>query len=63
MLIINEKYMEQNITIKNVLDSIEKALLIQEWGNFSQPDRIHLGESENPFLLMPCFKKIIFLQN
>lgn len=60
MLIINEKYMEQNITIEDVLGSIEKALLIQESGNFSQPDRIHLGEDENPFLLMPCFKEDYF---
>lgn len=60
MLIINEKYMEQNITIEDVLSSIEKALLIQESGNFSQPDRIHLGEDENPFLLMPCFKEGYF---
>lgn len=28
MLIINEKYMEQNITIEDVLGSIEKVLLI-----------------------------------
>ena len=60
MLIINEKYMEQNITIEDILNSIEKALLIQESGNFSQPDRIHLGKSENPFLLMPCFKENYF---
>ena len=60
MLIINEKYMEQNITIEDILGSIEKALLIQESGNFSQPDRIHLGEKENPFLLMPCFKEDYF---
>ena len=60
MLIINEKYMEQNITIEDVLSSIEKALLIQESGKFSQPDRIHLGEDENPFLLMPCFKEDYF---
>lgn len=60
MLVINEKYMEQNITIEDVLGSIEKALLIQEYGNFSQPDRIHLGEDENPFLLMPCFKEDYF---
>ncbi len=60
MLIINEKYMEQNITIEDILGSIEKALLIQESGDFSQPDRIHLGEKENPFLLMPCFKEDYF---
>ena len=60
MLIINEKYMEQNITVEDVLGSIEKALLIQESGNFSQPNRIHLGKNENPFLLMPCFKEDYF---
>ena len=55
MLIINEEYMEKNISINTVLKSIEDALLIQESGNFSQPDRIHLGSDKNPFLLMPCF--------
>ena len=60
MLIINEKYMAQNITIEDVLSYIEKALLIQESGKFSQPDHIHLGEDENPFLLMPCFKEDYF---
>ncbi len=51
MLIINEKYMEQNITIEDVLSSIEKALLIQESGKFSQPDRIHLGKDENMLII------------
>lgn len=60
MLIINEKYMEENITIQDILTSIEKALLIQESGNFSQPDRIHLGKKDNSFLLMPCFKDDYF---
>ena len=60
MLIINEKYMEQNISIEDVLGSIEKALLIQESGDFNQPNRIHLGDDENPFLLMPCFKEDYF---
>lgn len=60
MLIINEKYMQENITINNILNSIEEALLIKESGNFVQPDRIHLGEDENPFLLMPCFKENYF---
>lgn len=59
MLIITEEYMRKNINIKDILDSIEKALLIQEKGNFIQPDRIHLGD-ENPFLLMPCFKEDFF---
>lgn len=60
MLIINEKYMEENITIQDILTSIEKALLIQESGNFSQPNRIHLGKKDNSFLLMPCFKDDYF---
>ena len=60
MLIINEKYMEENISIEDVLESIEQALLIQEEGNFNQPNRIHLGNDENPFLLMPCFKENYF---
>lgn len=60
MLIINKKYMEQNITIEDVLGAIEEAFLIQESGDFSQPDRIHLGENNNPFLLMPCFKEDFF---
>lgn len=60
MLIINKKYMEENISIEDVLESIEQALLIQEKGNFNQPNRIHLGNDENPFLLMPCFKENYF---
>ncbi|WP_455538056.1 ornithine cyclodeaminase family protein [Terrisporobacter sp.] len=60
MLVINEKYMKENIYIEDVINSIEQALLIQESGNFYQPDRIHLGEKENPFLLMPCFKEDYF---
>lgn len=60
MLIINKKYMEENISVEDILESIEQALLIQEKGSFNQPNRIHLGSDKNPFLLMPCFKENYF---
>ncbi|MDO4581442.1 MAG: ornithine cyclodeaminase family protein [Bacillota bacterium] len=60
MYIIDEKTMDANISIEEVIDAMEQAFLIQYAGDFEQPDRLQYPHGDDVFLLMPCFSAAAF---
>ncbi len=60
MLYLNASDMEKILSLSEVVDVIEKALLIMAKKQFFMPDRFHVNHGENTLLLMPCFTKKYF---
>ena len=54
MLILNESDILNAIDIGDLLKSTEKALILQESGDYYMPDRMHLEHDGNVNLLMPA---------
>jgi ornithine cyclodeaminase len=54
MIILNENDILKAIQFDELLECVEKALIIQEDGNYFMPDRIHLDQGDNVHLLMPA---------
>lgn len=55
MLFIQSGEIEKLMTRGEAVKAMEEALLIQEKGNFTMPDRMHVVQNENLLLLMPAF--------
>jgi len=53
MIVLNSKDISRAITRKELLEAIKKAMLIQEKGDFVQPDRTHVDLNPGTLLLMP----------
>ena len=55
MLIINQGDIDKLMTHSEAVEAMEEALLIQEKGDFTMPDRVHVNQDDNVLLLMPAF--------
>ena len=55
MLYINASDIVKILSLHEIVDSIEKALLIMSKKQFSMPERFHIPQGNNTLLLMPCF--------
>jgi len=55
--LINELDLRQNITITDMLEAMEQALLIQAEGNYVLPDRLSFPQKKGAYVLMPCFSE------
>ncbi len=55
MLFIQSNEIEELMTRTEAVEAMEEALLIQEKGDFTMPDRTHVYQNENLLLLMPAF--------
>lgn len=55
MLILNESNIIKTVDFNELLKSVEEAFLMQEAGNFTMPNRMHIDQDGNILLLMPCF--------
>jgi ornithine cyclodeaminase len=60
MLIVQSDQIDELITRSEAVETIEEALLIQEKGNFTMPDRTHVYQNDNLLLLMPAFTENYF---
>lgn len=50
MLVINAEDIKSCISVKDVLTAVEQAFIIQENGNFTMPDRMHIEVDGNVLL-------------
>ncbi len=57
MLCISEKEILEAVTLKEVSDTVEAALVLYETKEFHMPRRMHLDYEGNSLLLMPCFTR------
>lgn len=56
MLLLNEENVNQVLTMKDAMEVIETSLILQDKGDYIQPDRTFNEVKENSnFGLMPCF--------
>jgi len=55
MLILNKSDIKRAVSPQELLDAVEKALIIYERKEFQMPDRMHANYENNTLLLMPCF--------
>lgn len=55
MLVLNAREIQHSISYSKLIESIEKAFLIQEKGHFTMPQRMHIEHNKNVLLLMPAF--------
>jgi len=60
MLILNSEQIVNSVSILEIIESVEKAFLLQESGNFLMPDRMHVEYGKNILLLMPAFSANFF---
>ena len=60
MLYINANDIEKILSLKEIVDAIEKALFIMSKKQFSMPERFHIPQGDNTLLLMPCFTEKYF---
>lgn len=60
MLILNKEDIWKTLSLHEVMDAIESALLIFNEGNYHMPDRMHAHSGDNTLLLMPCFTDQFF---
>ncbi|MCK5099859.1 MAG: hypothetical protein KAR45_17235 [Desulfobacteraceae bacterium] len=60
MLYLNANDIGKILSLKEMVDAIEKALLIMSKKQFSMPDRFHIPQGNNTLLLMPCFTEKYF---
>lgn len=56
MLFLNDQQIRASLSCEAAIDAVEKALAIQESGDFNMPDRLAVpcGGKANQLLLMPC---------
>ena len=54
MLILNTDDIKRSVSLEDVLIAVEKALILQEEGDFLMPDRMHIELNNNMYLLMPA---------
>lgn len=57
MLCINEKEILEAVTLEELMDAVETALVLYEKKEFKMPLRMHTDYRGNTLLLMPCFTK------
>ena len=60
MIFLSEKDILQAVTVAQVLDTVEQAMLLYETKDFLMPQRMHIDHGDNVLLLMPCFTKDSF---
>jgi ornithine cyclodeaminase len=60
LLFLNKKDIFKAVSLKEIMDNIEKAYVIYEKKEYIQPSRINIPYHENSLLYMPCFTKDIF---
>lgn len=60
MLVLNAQDISHSISYAKLIESIEEAFQIQETGNFTMPQRMHIEQNENVLLLMPAFIEDFF---
>lgn len=58
---MNERDILNAVSVNEILDTIEDAMLLYERKDFLMPDRMHIDyDRDNVLLLMPCFTNEIF---
>lgn len=55
MLILNKEHILETVSFLDILQVVEEALERQESGDYLMPDRMHVENGDNVFLLMPSF--------
>lgn len=60
MLYISESDIKNAISFNELMDSIEQAYVVYEDKNYKMPDRIHINNSNDTLLYMPCFTNQVF---
>ncbi len=60
VLFLRRQDLQKLIVLPELIESIEKAFMIYEAGDFEMPDRIHIHRHEDTLLYMPCFSDSIF---
>ena len=60
MLYINASDIVKILSLHEMVDSIEKALLLMSKKQFFMPERFHIAKGNNTLLLMPCFTEKYF---
>ena len=60
MLYINANDIVKILSLREIVDTIEKALLIMSEQQFFMPQRFHISQGNNTLLLMPCFTEKYF---
>ena len=60
MIFLTEKDILHAVTVAEVLDTVEEAMLLYETKDFLMPQRMHIDHGDNVLLLMPCFTKDSF---
>ncbi|WP_066495618.1 ornithine cyclodeaminase family protein [Abyssisolibacter fermentans] len=60
MLYISESDIKNSISFNELMDSIEQAYVVYEEKNYKMPDRIHINNSNDTLLYMPCFTNQVF---
>lgn len=60
MLYLDKESINRSVSREELLDEVENVLCQQEVGNFSMPPRLHIGNEESTFLLMPCLTQSYF---
>ncbi len=55
MLFIQSDDIDKLLPRSEAVEAMEEALLIQEKGDFTMPDRVHVNHDNNLLLLMPAF--------
>ncbi len=55
MLILNREHQHALLTLPEIIDAVEKAMLANEQKNCIAPQRMHIDFGSNTFLVMPSF--------
>ncbi|MBS3818432.1 ornithine cyclodeaminase family protein [bacterium] len=55
MLILSQNDMLRAVSRNEIVDSVEKSMLLYEEKGFHMPERMHVDYKGNTLLLMPCF--------
>ncbi|SFA83993.1 ornithine cyclodeaminase [Lentibacillus halodurans] len=55
MLFLSEDNIKKAVTMKDVIDAIDKTYSVYEAGQFQMPERMQVKNDDNTLLLMPCF--------
>lgn len=55
MLYLNQNDLLKAVTPSQIIEAVERALLIVEEGGYLMPDRMHIDHNGNTLLLMPSF--------
>ena len=53
MIVLNAEAISQAARSEDILQAVSTAMLLQESGDFIQPDRMHMDTGEGTLLLMP----------